>query len=71
MPWWAHWYVMIPTVLALWGFGVAVARARHQTYLRKLASGEIKPKPKPMPCRGHSPIRMDQGTIPCPYCGRR
>jgi hypothetical protein len=23
-PWWAHWYVMIPAVLALWGLGIAL-----------------------------------------------
>jgi hypothetical protein len=70
MPWWAHWYVMIPAVLALWGLGVVFARGRHQSYLRKLERGEIKPPRKPMPCPNHSPMRMAQGTVSCRYCGR-
>jgi hypothetical protein len=66
MPWWAHWYVMIPAVLALWGLGVLLARSNHQRYQRKLASGRIKPpKPKPLPCENGCELSSYENRDPC------
>jgi hypothetical protein len=72
MPWWAHWYVMIPGVLALWGLGVAIARSNRERYLEKLERGEVKP-PAPLPtrCFDHQPVYLADRSYPCPNCGRR
>ena len=67
-PWWDHWYVMIPAVLALWGFGVAIGRVQYQRYIRKVESGEVQPTgppPRRVPCEDGCELESFDNRYPC------